>query len=166
MTTGGKTFLDDQESLAALIEAMPEDDQAVYKGYGALSLESAFPGRKMVVYTFKSRNPSDIEILSFGQLTVDWDMGPALEVKDSRGTTQVSAIPKRLHSRDLFLHVPQSFELKYRGRRVPESGAAFISHYAVLIKTRSKEHLQVDGHTYCVTLNKFRERFPDLKLMY
>jgi hypothetical protein len=162
----GKSFLDDPCSLRALVDMMPEPDRAEYKSYGALALESAFPGRKMVVYTLRGGVATDVEVLSFGEFTVDWALGPSFEVFDARGKTTVLTIPKRFRPRDLFLHVPQSFTLKYKGRTSEPTKVDFVSHYAVLIKTRSKEIHQVDGHTYCVTLNNFRERFPDLKLRY
>lgn len=161
-----KTFLDDAQSLQALINMMPEPEQTEYRSYGALALESAFPGRKMVIYTLVGNIPSDIEIITFGEFKVDWDMGPSFEVADRLGKTQMLAVPKRLRPRDVFLHVPQSFTLKYKGRQTPAHGVGFVSQYAVLIKTRSKDIHQVSGHTYCVALNKFHERFPDLKVRY
>lgn len=166
MATDTKTFLDDPQSLAALIEAMPESERAEYKSYGALTLESAFPGRKMVAYTLGPSGPTDIEVISFGDFRVDWDTGPSFEVFDARGTTQMLAVPKRLRPREVFLQVPQTFTLKYKGRQDSKTAVAFVSHYAVLVKTRSKEIHQVPGHTYCGTLNNFRTRFPDLKLRY
>lgn len=166
MVVDSKTFLDDPGSFQALIDLMPEPERSEYKSYGALALESAFPGRKMVVYTLMGGRPSGVEILSFGEFTVNWETGPSFTIMDSRGQTQVLAVPKRLRPRDVFFHVPQSFTLKYKGRQRTSAGVDFVSHYAVLIKTRSKEMHQVDGHTYCVTLNRFRERFPDLNIRY
>lgn len=166
MAIDTKTFLDDPQSLSALIEAMPDSERAEYKSYGALTLESAFPGRKMVVYTCSAQGPLDIEVISFGDFKVDWDTGPSFEVFDALGTTQMLAVPKRLRPREVFLQVPQSFTLKYKGRQVPQRAVDFVSHYAVLVKTKSKEIHQVPGHTYCVTLNKFHERFPNLKIRY
>ena len=161
-----KTFLDDTQSFHALVDVMPEAERLAYKGYTCLTAETAFPGRKMVIYTLDKGQPTDIEVISFGDFRVDWDNGPSFEVFDPRGTTEILAVPKRLRPRDVFLQVPQSFTLKYKGRRAPERDVDFVSHYGVLIKTRSKESLQADGHTYCVTLNKFRDRFPDLKFRY
>lgn len=166
MALDTKTFLDDSESLTALIQRMAEPERSEYKGYGCLGLESAFPGRKMVVYSLRGGQPADFEIISFGELKVSWDTGPTAQVFDRLGTTDLVTTPKRLRPRDLFLHIPQSFTLKYKGRKNSGAGVDFVSHYAVLIKTRSKEIHQVEGHTYCVTLNKFRERFPDLKIRY
>lgn len=166
MASDTKTFLDDQESFKALIELMPEAERAEYKDYKCLSLESAFPGRKMVVYTLVGGRPNDIEIISFGDLCCDWETGPNTLVTDPRGKTQIIPIPRRITPRELFLHIPQSFHLRYKGRKNPASNVDFVSHYAVLVKTRSKEIHQVEGHTYCVTLNKFRERFPDVKVRY
>lgn len=164
MAADTKTYLDDHHSLLALVDTMPEPDRSEYKSYGAMVLESAFPGRKMVVYTLVDNKPSDIEVISFGDFRVDWDNGPHCALLDTRGTSQIDTIPRRYRPRDLFLHVPQNFTLKYKGMKKPGAGVQFVSHYAVLIKTRSKEMHQVNGHTYCVTLNKFRERFPDLKI--
>ena len=166
MATNAKTFLEDSESLQALIGTMPQPDQAEYRSYGALALESAFPGRKMVIYTLKDHQPLDIDVITFGDFRCDWDNGPNVEVASGRGKTHLDTIPRRYRPRDLFLHVPQSFTLKYKGRRGDKTDVDFVSHYAVLVKTRSKEIHQVDGHTYCVTLNQFRERFPDLKIRY
>lgn len=166
MVTDAKTFMDDPESLKALIEQIQEPEKTEYKSYGALTIEAVFPSRKMVVYALKAGAPSDIEVISFGSFMCDWDSGPHASVEIASAKVQVGTTPTRLASRDVFMHIPQQFTLKYKGRRSPRSGVEFISHYAVLVKTRSKEIHQVEGHTYCVTLNKFRERFPDLKLRY
>lgn len=161
-----KTFLDDQASLQALIERLPEDAKQEYKSYGALTLESAFPGRKMVVYTLKGGKPSDIVVITFGAFMCDWETGPSAEVQDGRGRMTIDTSPRKYRPRDLYLHIPQNFSLKYKGRQTGKTDVDFVSHYAVLVKTRSKEIHQVEGHTYCVTLNKFRERFPDLNIRY
>lgn len=166
MATDTKTFLDDSESLRALIDQMPEDERSEYKSYGCLSLESCFPGRRMVVYQLRGGKPTDMEVISFGELTVSWDEGPATTVIQETGQTKILETPRRLRPYDVFLHVPQSFTVKFKGRREPIGDVKFVSHFAVLIKTRSKEIHQVDGHTYLVTLNRFRERFPDLKIRY
>lgn len=166
MATDNKSFLDDPSSLKALVELMPEAEKEAYKDYKCLELESAFPGRKMVIYTLKDGKPSDIETISFGDFRVDWDNGPNFEVQDSLGRTVITPIPRRVRPRDVFLQVPQSFLLKYKGRAGGRSAVDFVSHYAVLIKTRSKEAHQVDGHTYCVALNRFRARFPGLNFRY
>jgi hypothetical protein len=166
MASEGKSFLDDSESFKALIDRIGQPEKAEYLSYGSLSLESAFPGRKMVIYTLKNSKPLDIDVITFGAFMCDWDLGPSFDVANGNGTLQVVTTPKKFRPRDLFLHIPQHFELKYKGKHQDKAGVDFVSHYAVLVKTRSKEHLQVDGHTYCVTLNKFRERFPDLKFKY
>lgn len=160
------SFMDDPQSLAALVDRMVEPERSEYRSYGSLALESAFPGRKMVVYTLRGGAPLDIEIITFGALISNWDEGPSFEVTDSRGKMQVLTTPKRYRPRDVFFQVPQNFVLKYKGRQGPGGDVEFASHYAALVKTRSREGHQVEGHTYCVTLNKYHERFPDLKIRY
>jgi hypothetical protein len=120
----------------------------------------------MVVYTLKGGKPIDIEIITFGAFMCDWDNGPNAVVQQSTGESTLLTIPKRLRPRDVFLHIPQNFALKYKGKTAAKNAVDFVSHYAVLVKTRSKEIHQIEGHTYCVTLNQFRERFPDLKIRY
>jgi hypothetical protein len=166
MAAENKTFLDDQESLKALVELMPAEDREEYKGYGALSLESTFPGRKMVAYICARDGPKNVETITFEEFAVDWETGPNFMVQCAGGKVQVLTAPKKLRPFDVYMHVPQNFVLKYRGRRNPGKGVDFVSHYAVLIKTRSKEIHQVEGHAYVVTLNNFRERFPALNHRY
>lgn len=166
MATDTKTFLDDRQSLEALIAMMPAAERAEYLSYKCLSMESAFPGRRMIVYTLRGGKPTEIEMITFGALMVDWDHGPNLMVESTGGKTHVLTVPKRFRPRELFLHIPQNFTLKYKGRRDSPTSVQFVTHFAVLIKTRSKEIHQVEGHTYMVTLNKFRERFPDLPVRY
>jgi len=161
-----KTFLDDRESFEELLRCMPEGELRDYDSYGALNMEFTFPGRNMVIYTLSRGLPTDIVVIRFGELTVDPEYGPRFTITDPDGELPVNAVPSRYRNRDLFLHAPQNFTLRYRGVRSPKQGVDFVSHYAVLVKTRSKEIHQIEGHQYCVTIAKFRERFPDLKLRY
>jgi len=159
-------FLDDRESLEAIVKAMPPWDREVYEQYGALVKESVFPNRKLVVYTLLEGRPQNISMLTVGDLSLDRINGPVATVSDEKGSENVSVTPKRWRGMGLFLQVPQHFELKWTGKDVGAKGVQFVPHYALLIKTRSKEFHQVEGHTYCVTLNKFRERFPEVPLRY
>jgi hypothetical protein len=162
----GGQFMDDRESLMALVEQMPRVEKEAYKSYGALNVEAAFPNRKMVVYTLRGGRPENIEILNFGDLVMERIGGPAVLVSDQHGEFSIGMTPTRYRGRDLFLHVPQNFAFHWKGKQTPDGKVQFVPHYAVLVKTRSKEIHQVEGHTYCVTFNKFQERFPDLKLRY
>lgn len=160
MVIDSKTFLEDAESLRALIERLPAPERAEYKSYGALALESAFPSRKLVAYTLSRGKAANVITLVLGEFRVTPEEGPVVEVEWNGGAEIISTTPTRIGKRDLFLHIPQNFVLTYKGRQNQKTGVGFIAHYAVLIKTRSKEIHQVDGHTYCCTLNRYRERFP------
>lgn len=162
-----KTFLDDRESLQAIIESMPDvNERQVYKDFKGLSLESGFPNRKFVVYTLRSGIPDEVEILTLGELSMDPYKGPVVIVHSGAYEMSVKLIPSRFKDRDLFLHVPQSFELKWRGKRKKADEVQFVPHYALLIKTRSKPHMQIEGHTYCVRLNQFNEMYPGMSIRY
>jgi len=156
----GGQFLDDGKSLEALVGLMLPRERAEYKSYGALSIEAAFPNRYLVAYTLQNGQPVDQTMLRLGDITIDRVNGPEVVVAEGSKKVRISCVPTRWGNRDLFLHVPQNFTLKWSGKQVPGSGVQFVPHYAVLIKTRSKELRQIEGHTYCATLNKFRERFP------
>lgn len=166
-TQSSKSFLDDRESLQAIIDSIPDPrERQAYRDFKGLSLESGFPNRKLVVYTLRDGAPRDIEILTLGELSMDPYKGPMVMVHSGSYDMSVRLTPSRFKNRDLFLHVPQSFELRWRGKRQRTDEVHFVPHYAVLIKTRSKPHLQVDGDTYCVRLNQFREMYPDLDVRY
>jgi hypothetical protein len=162
----GGQFLDDRESLVALVNSMSRAEKETYQSFGALMLEAAFPNRRMVVYTLRNGRPSDIEILTFGDLEMARIGGATVHVADTKGEFEIGMVPTRYRSRDLFLHIPQNFTYKWKGKRNSEGKVQFVPHYAVLVKSRSKEIHQVEGHTYCATFNKFRERWPDLDLRY
>lgn len=159
-------FLDDRESLAAIVRSMPAGDREVYEQYGALAKEAVFPNRKLVVYTLLDGRPQNISMLTVGDLSLDRISGPVATISDEKGSEKVSVTPTRWRGRDLFLQVPQHFELKWSGKSAGAGVVHFVPSYALLIKTRSKEFHQVEGHTYEVTLNKFRERWPDVTLRY
>ena len=97
---------------------------------------------------------------------VNWDKGPHFRLTSRREPMEITTIPQKLGDRDVYMHLPQTFTLKYKGRAMAKSDVEFVSHYAVLLKTRSKEIHQVESDTYCVTLKNFRDRFPDLKFKY
>ncbi len=165
-TNNTRTFLDDPESFDAIIDTMPAREQKEYRSYTALSLEAVFPNRVMVVYTLSGGKPLNPELLKFGDISVTRIRGPVFELECLGKQFEIGLMPTRWKDRDVFLHVPQNFVFKWKGKKTTDSRTQFVPHYAVLIKTRSKEHLQVDQHTYCVTLNKFSERFPEVKLRY
>lgn len=159
-------FLTDAQSLQTIVQRMDSDSRKEYESYGALVKEASFPNRKMVVYTLEKGRPKGISVLTLGDLSLEWPESPKVDVTDESGTEFVSVTPFKWRDRDLFIQVPQHFELKWTGKRTENSGIQFVPHYAMLFKTRGKEFHQVEGHTYCVTLNRFRERFPDVPLRY
>jgi hypothetical protein len=163
----GKSFLDDRESLQAIVDSIPDPvERQAYKDFKGLSLESGFPNRKFVIYTLRNGVPTNIELLTLGEFSMDPYTGPEIQVHSGSYEMSVKLTPARFRGRDLFLHVPQSFELRWRGKRQRTDEVHFVPHYAVLIKSRSKPHLHIDGDTYCVRLNQFREMYPDLDVRY
>lgn len=169
MVADNRKFMDDRESLRALVEFLTPPELSQYDSFMALGMESGFPGRRLVVYRLQGGRPEDIEVLTLGAMRMSAQAGPALDVtsdKHKLGIT-VGVVPVKVSGRDLYLHVPQKFELKWKGKRATDGGAVhFAPHYAVLIKSRSKPHLMVDGDTYCVRFNQFKEMFPDVNVGY
>lgn len=159
-------FLDDRESLVAIVNSMPPGHREVYDQYGALVKEAVFPNRKLVVYTLLDGRPQNISMLTVGDISLDRINGPVATISDEKGSEKVSVTPTRWRGLDLFLQVPQHFELKWTGKAAGEGVVHFLPSYALLFKTKSKEFHQVEGHTYVVTLNRFRERWPSVPLRY
>lgn len=162
--------MDDRESLQALVELLPSKLHDEYISYSALSMESGFPGRKLVVFDVAAdgKTPTNVEILTLGVMRMSAQAGPTIEVTSNLrpGVFTVGMVPHKFEDRSLFLHVPQKFELRWKGRRSPRDGVNFAPHYAVLMKTRSKPNSRTPGDTYCVRLNLFWEMFPDSQVGY
>lgn len=150
-----------------LVEAMPEPERNLYESFEALTLEAAFPGRRMVVYTLRNGVPKDIEMLFLGDFKAGLEvpLGLTIEITDSMGSLEVGPVPTRYRGRDLFLQVPQNFTLKWKGKQNSAGPVEFVPHYAILMKMRSKRE-GVEGNTYCLTMNRFNERFPGLNIRY
>ncbi len=165
-----KHFMDDRESLDALIQQMPADDLQDYQEFKSLTMDSAFPGRKFVVYDIVGGKPTNVELLTFGAMRMSERVGPSVEVTSSnltKGVVAVGMVPVKVPGRQLFLHLPQRFEFKWKARALKSGeGVNFAPHYAVLIKTRNRPAMQVDGDTYCVRLNQFRELYPAHPVRY
>lgn len=163
-----KTFMEDRESLQALIDCLPQSERALYEGMTSRTLEAGFPGRKLVAYTLKGGKPVDIETLTFGAMRMSAVGGPSIELRSDRHSQEltIGMVPLKLPGKDVFIQVPQKFEFKWKGKRGGAGGVNFAPHYAVLIRSQSKPHLKADGDTYCVRLNEFRELFPDTKVGY
>lgn len=156
-------FLDDSQSLREIISRMPADERRQYESFGFLAKEAAFPNRRLVVYDIVSGTPANVELLNVGDLTVTRLAGPVVDIEWRGKHLDVSVEPIKLPGREVFLQVPQHFEFKWTGKWT-ERGVQFAPHYALLRKTRHRD--EVEGHTYCVTLNKFRERFPGIPVRY
>ncbi len=159
-------FLDDKRSRAALIAEMPKALRDEYNSYGWTVKEAGFPGRVLVVYTLRAREPTDLDIITLWDFRVGED-GPELwAASDDQGKFLIGAIPMKWRGRDVFFQIPQEFIFKWRGKPMPNAGVEFAAHFAILIRTRSKESDQVEGATYCATLNDFRARFPKVQIKY
>ena len=164
MATNTRRPLDDKASFEALASLMVAADRAEYLSYGALVKEAAFPNRKFVIYTLREGGPSALEVVSCEVLHVDRD-GPTVEVASGLHSQKVSTVPSRWRDRDLFVQVPQKFEIKTTGKP-GLTGVQFVSLYALLFKMRSKPFHGIVGHTYAETLNDFNEKFPGVLKKY
>jgi hypothetical protein len=165
MATNGSRFLDDDDSLAALVGQLTPTERSEYESLRALSLESGFPNRRMVIYTLAEGRPVNLSMLVLGDMEMTRIGGPTIDVRDEHGSVFVGVSPIKWRDRNLYIHVPQNFIFKWKGKDTAR-GVQFVPHYAMLIKTRSKEHHQIDGDTYCTTLNRFKERFPEVQFAY
>jgi hypothetical protein len=154
-------YLTDQESLQELIEQMPEPERSEFKSYRSRTLEPAFSGRIMVVYDLGREGPENIELLRFLDFWLAFQEAPRFRVQCRGKDYPITPVPSRIASRDVFMSVPQNFVLRWAGQ-ITQTGLQFRPQYAVLIQTKSKESALVEGHTNCVTLKRFKERYPHL----
>lgn len=158
-------FLGDKESRAALIDLMQHKLRAEYQSYRWVSKESGFPGRVFVIYTLRGGQPTDIEVVTLRAISVSGDGPVVWAASEGQGEYAIEAVPVKWRGRDLFLQVPQEFIFKWCGK-LSDTRLEFGPHFAVLIKTRSRELEQIEGDTYCATYNDFRDRFPKVHIEY
>ena len=125
--------MDDKESLEALVDLLPPELREEYASYKSRTLESAFPGRKLVAYTLKGGEPVNREILTFTHLSTNEQCGTQVEVFSDKSSTSflVGMVPTKVRNRELFLHIPQTFELRWKGK-ASSGGTEFAAHYAIL----------------------------------
>lgn len=157
-----KNYLTDKQSFDALVEQIPHDERIAFLTYKFLTKESAFPGRLLIVYTLRNGSPSEIEVVKFGELAFGPKEFPSAQIHYQGRRQLLTPVPGLLADREVFLMAPQKFEIKWAGRE-HKGELEFHLHYAVLIKTRSRPELQIEGHTYCLALNKFLSLYPDFK---
>jgi len=165
MATNNYTFMDDKQSREALVQAMAKPLRDEYLGYKFVKKEAGFPGRVLIVYTLRGGVPVNFDRVLLMNLGVDQE-GPIIYASsEGQGVYHIGSVPMKWRGREVFFQVPQTFELKWRGR-TSEKGVEFSPLYAVLVKTRSRVDEQIDEHTYCETLNEFRARFPGIPMRY
>lgn len=156
-----RRHLTDKQSMEAIIEGMPQRDRIDFLSMKWLSMEPAFPGRKMVVYTLRDGRPQDIEVISFGEIAVGIKEEPTVRIIYRNTDQLLTVTPQRLAKREIFLSIPQNFIFRWAGQEI-NGGLEFRAQYAVLIKSRSRDALSIEGHTYCLTLKRFLEAYPKL----
>lgn len=154
-----KRYLTDAQTMDALIESMPPVDREDYLNFRFRTMEACFPGRRMVVYELKNGQPVNIDSFGFGELAIGVKSTPTAKLHFRNREHLVTPVPTRIPGRDVFLHIPQNFVFRWAGQEI-NGGLEFRAHYAILIKTQSRDALEQEGHTYCVTLKRFLERFP------
>ena len=159
-------YLDDKESREALVNQMMPVLRKEYLGYKWVAKETGFPGRVFIAYTLRGGWPVDIDVITIRAISIDSN-GPLIwAASEGQGDYAIGPVPIKWRGRDLFFQVPQEFIFKWKGKIYEDKPIEFGPHFAVLIKTRSKEMDQVEGHTYCATYNDFRDRFPKVAIVY
>lgn len=156
-----KNYLTDKQSFEALVEQMPHGERVDFHTYRFLTKEAAFPGRALVVYTLRKGTPTQIEVVKFGELAIGVKESPTTRIHYKGRPQLISPVPSRLADREVFLCIPQTFDIHWAGRE-HQGDLEFHLLYAVLIKTRSRPELQIEGHTYCASLNRFLNLYPHL----
>ena len=156
-----KRYLSDAETMDALIESMPQAERVLYHTFRWRALESCFPGRRLVAYDICNGQPTNVESFSFGELAMGVKSTPTAKLNLKFRDHLITPVPTRIPGRDVFLSLPQNFILRWAGQEI-NGDLEFRAHYAVLIKTQSRDGLEIEGHTYCVTLKRFLKNYPKL----
>lgn len=157
-------ILSDREALAALVAGMPPIQRGQYEDYKCLEMESAFPGRRMVVFDLREGRPWNIEDFLVTGFSFPRGGEPTMEYRFQEDgkfhVGRAGMTPSRFSHREVYLSVPQRFEFRWGGRIIDDQ-LSFQPHFGLLIKTRHKLLHRVEGATYCVSLKRFQTDFPE-----
>lgn len=156
-----KRYLSDKESMQAIIDGMPAAERKLHEEFKWKAMEPCFPGRRMVVYDIRRGMPVNVDTFGFGELAVGVKETPTARLQFKLREHLITPTPSLLPGRKVFLSLPQNFVFRWAGQEI-NGDLEFRTHYAVLIKTQSRDALEMDGHTYCVTLKRFLERYPQM----
>ena len=150
--------LTDPEFFAQLTERLPDADKSVFQGTRHGRVETASPGKQLVVYRMQGRRPNVLAKISIIDLSID-EHGASTEVIDvsTRERLVVGYGPCRLFDHPVFLSLPAN--LAVRWRVAADGGKGFLA-WPVYMRTQSRHHLREVGVTYCETLRSFHEEFP------
>lgn len=149
--------LTDPELFAQLIERLSDADKSAFQGTRHGRVETASPGKQLVVYHMQGRQPKVLAKISIIDLSIDED-GASTEIIDvgTRERLVVGYSPCRLFDFPVFLSLPSN--LAVRWRVASEGGKGFLA-WPVYMRTQSRRHLREVGVTYCETLRSFHEEF-------
>ena len=142
---------------------MPPLECKEFESYAALELESAFEGRRFIVFDLDSGAPTNLQTLTLEAFSIPRGQAPSCpSIFQAAGGAQrplLSVVPVRLPHREVFMSIPQKFEFRWGGREF-NGKVSFQPHFAVLIKTRHKHHHKLDGFTYCLSQKRFKQEYP------
>lgn len=149
-------FLTDPEFFAQLTEKLNPDDKVVFDDTRHGRVETAVPGKELVVYRMQGRQPHVLSRVSIVDLLID--NGATMEIIDlgTRERLVVGYSPCRLFDYPVFLSLPPSLTMRWRVGF--DDGRGFMS-WPVYMRTQSRRHLREVGITYCETPKAFHEEF-------
>lgn len=149
--------LTDPELFAQLTARLSAADLAAFTQTRHARVETASPGKELVVYRMQDRQPKILARLSIVDLSID-DEGASTEIINlgTRERLVVGYGPQRLFDFPLFFSLPLSLTLRWRVNI--DGGGGFLT-WPMYMRTQSRRHLREVGVVYCETLRAFHEEF-------
>lgn len=165
-------YLSEDESLAELVQRIPEQDKAAFAAMKASRIEAAFTGRHLVLYKPTGltkegthRPPEFLTTVGFSDFFCDGQEGADVVVHDIRADERMTIghTPTRLFDYDVFLSIPVVYRLRWDARYV-DTGLVRSLVFPVSIWTKNRSSYFSAGVTYVETPNRFRDMYPGVKI--
>lgn len=143
------------------VDGLPPELRTLYGSMLHVRTETAFTGRRFVVFRNGASGPKVLDVLTVTDFGADSRNGQwmVLARRGADETLRVGYAPENLFDFPLFMWLPLHGKLRWSGDSSGRGSLAF----PVVIRTQSRLHLRERGVVYCETSPVFCKEF-DLSL--
>lgn len=159
--------LDERQTIELFESQMADNDKGPYANYGHKWIDTAYAGRKFVIYR-AGRLRNEAEVIASVDVQAVWLSPEGLRVSlvlDKTGEEiTLDHVPRKLFRYAVFAWTPSHCVTRTQVTRYADGDLGVSSASGVVFKTRNKPEFHNQGNIYLQPLSSFRIRFPNTKI--